>query len=376
MTKIIANYLPQYHCIPENDKWWGKGFTDWIAVQKAVPLYKGHDQPRVPMDHHYYRLDDVDEIRRQVRLSREYGIDGFGIYHYWFNSDMHLLDKPPILIRDNKDIDIQYCFIWDNASWKRTWSNLKSGNDWAPMYDENSKLQAGENGELAAFRYGDEKDWKVHFDYLLSFFRDDRYIKIQGKPVFCIFNQNNSPELLTRMKDYWGNLAKQNGFPGIYLIGRRNRFGINPIGNEILYEPEWNGWTWKNQISRVLLKIQKEMHIKVLHRPFIYNYDDVWKRIIKDAKKCSSEDVFLSGFVSYDDSPRRGKKARIIRGSTPAKFGQYMKELIEISNTNEKELLFVTAWNEWGEGAYLEPDEANGYAYLEALKRAKDSCLG
>ena len=138
-VKVIANYLPQYHTIPENDKWWGKGFTDWIAVKATEPAYEGHNQPRVPLNENYYSLDCADSIRWQASLAREYGIYGFGIYHYWFSSNQQLLQKPAELLLQNKDIDINFMFIWDNLTWKRTWSKLSRGLDWAPNYDKSTE---------------------------------------------------------------------------------------------------------------------------------------------------------------------------------------------------------------------------------------------
>ncbi|MBQ0066894.1 MAG: glycoside hydrolase family 99-like domain-containing protein, partial [Phascolarctobacterium sp.] len=138
-VKVIANYLPQYHRIPENDMWWGEGYTDWVATKNAKPLFEGHRQPRIPLDNNYYDLSDVNTIRWQAQLARKYGVYGFGIYHYWFNSNMQLLQKPAELLLKNKDIDINFMFIWDNSSWIRSWSNIKECNDWAPKFDREQK---------------------------------------------------------------------------------------------------------------------------------------------------------------------------------------------------------------------------------------------
>ena len=174
-VKIIANYLPQYHQIPENDKWWGKGFTDWIAVKKSTPLYDKHRQPKVPLNENYYDLSEVENIRWQAKLAKEYGIYGFGIYHYWFSSEMQLLQKPSELLLENQDIDIHFMFIWDNFTWKRTWSKLANGAAYAPAFDGEVKEETNQdNGILAELKYGNEEDWKIHFDYLLKFFKDDR----------------------------------------------------------------------------------------------------------------------------------------------------------------------------------------------------------
>ena len=155
-VKVIANYLPQYHSIPENDAWWGKGYTDWVAVKKSTPLYEGHNQPRIPYNNNYYSLDDLDTVKWQAEIARKYGVYGFGIYHYWFNSQMHLLDKPVLILEENKDIDINYMFIWDNSTWKRTWSNVDFSNDWAPLYEnEGSQINKQGTGILAELIYGE-----------------------------------------------------------------------------------------------------------------------------------------------------------------------------------------------------------------------------
>ena len=161
--KVIANYLPQYHVIPENNEWWGEGFTDWIAVKKANPLFSGHKQPRIPLNKHYYSLDNAQELRWQADLANKYGVYGFGIYHYWFSSDMNLLSTPAELILSNRDIKINFMFIWDNGSWIRTWSNVRYANTWAPKFDD-IKENNGKNGVLAELQYGDEKQWKIQFE--------------------------------------------------------------------------------------------------------------------------------------------------------------------------------------------------------------------
>lgn len=358
--------MPQYHIIPENSKWWGEGFTDWQAVKKSVPLFLGHKQPRVPLNRHYYYLDDVDEIKWQAKIAQKYGVYGFGIYHYWFSSDLHLLEKPAELIRDHKDIDIHYMFIWDNTSWIRTWKNVRHGNAWAPNYDDVS--DKNDDGILAELKYGSEEDWRKHFLYLIDFFQDDRYIKIENKPVFSIFKPDNDNGTIKMMINYWNKIAVEYGFDGIVCITKENWKYKDNSDYQMKYAPFninslWSGL--KNKMNYLLAK--------KLNKIDSYDYDKLWNDILIDANKAQNK-TFLSGFVDYDDSPRRGHSAKIVHGATPDKFGYYMKKLINISKKQNKEYVFVTAWNEWGEGAYLEPDEMNGYAYLEALKAALDEC--
>lgn len=370
-TKIIANYLPQYHSIPENDNWWGEGYTDWVAVKKSVPLYDGHLQPKVPLSNNYYQLNNIEVIRWQAEIAKKYGIDGFGIYHYWFDDNLHLLDKPVKLLYQNKDIDLEYMFIWDNSSWVRSWSNVKMSNDWAPIHEE--KVDKQGRGILAELVYGDKSSWKKHFDYLLPFFKDSRYIKLDNKPVFAIYNQNNQSEILAEMCNYWNELAIDNGFSGVYIIGKVNNQKINITENRFLYQPEWNGWVGHNVVQKIWIKLKNVFFIKIIKQPLIYDYDKIWKKILETAEKFNSQNIYFSGFVNYDDTPRRGRKGKIVKNSSPQKFERYIRKLIQLSIKSNNPLVFITAWNEWGEGAYLEPDEEHGYSYLESLKKAIES---
>lgn len=365
MTKIIAMYLPQYYETKENNLWWGEGYTDWKAVKNANSLFPGHRQPRVPVDDYYYDLSNVEDIRKQAKLASDYGIYGFGIYHYWFSSKQNLLTTPPRLLNEDNGINIHYFFTWDNGSWKRTWSNVKFSNSWAPLYENNVNGNGPEI--LAKLDYGNENDWKAHFDYLLPFFTDDRYIKIAGKPLFGVFNQDNEPEILKKMFDYWNILANQNGFPGVCILGRSNQSKINIAEYQFDYEPCTHGWIGKSKAQRAFYKLWDKLRIEVglLKK---YDYSRIWNRIIKDV---SNDNHYLPGaFVRYDDTPRRGRKSSIVIGEKPELFEKYMRKLIKLSTNKGKEFIFLTAWNEWGEGAYLEPDKEDNYRYLEALKRS------
>lgn len=364
--KVIANYLPQFHRIPENDKWWGEGFTDWKSAQDAKPLFNGHCQPRVPKDNFYYDLSKKEDIEWQVNLANKHGVYGFGIYHYWFNNDMKLLETPSEIIRDNPEIDTHYMFIWDNTSWTRTWTNKRFANNWV-IQEKSDVEDQTDNGMLAELIYGEEDDWANHFNYLLTFFKDERYIKIDNKPVFAIFNQNNQPDVLRKMVLHWDKLAKENGFAGIYVLGKKNYQNINISDYQVNYEPAQSALQPDNIVKKVYFKLREKFNKN--RRPNYYNYDSVWKSIIKKAKNNLNPNEFYSAFVDFDDSPRRGINGRIMKGATPEKFEKYFEELLKVSKEQNREYVFLTAWNEWGEGAYLEPDELNGSAYLEAVER-------
>lgn len=363
-VKLLAMYLPQFHAIPENDEFWGKGFSDWVTVKKARPLFKGHEQPKIPLDNRYYDLSKVENIRWQAEIAKNYGIDGFGIYHYWFNNDKNLLTKPAEILLDNRDIDIGFFFAWDNTSWKRSWSNVKGGNAWAPLMDGGVKPNAPEI--LVQYILGDETDWLNHYNYLKKFFKDNRYIKKDNQPIFSIYHYDENIE---RMCNYWNSLAKEDGFAGICFIFRfDDGKNIPDERNVFKYEPNYSGWRKLSFLEKSLNKIKKIIQKSgSLNR---YNYDVIWKKILKNAKKCTRDNMYHGGFVSYDDTPRRGKRGIVVENASAEKLKRYLTELMKISSEQKKEFVFLTAWNEWGEGAYVEPDCSHGYEFADAIKQS------
>lgn len=359
-TKLIAWYLPQYHCIPENDEFWGKGFTDWVTVQNAQPLFKGHQQPKIPLNNYYYDLSIKKDIVWQTKLANKFGIYGLGIYHYWFNNEKNILTKPVEIINRNQDIAIRYFLAWDNASWIRSWSALE-GNVWTSA---TIKHDDKDNGILIPYILGNENDWENHYRHLLPYFKDDRYIKIDNKPVFVILQHD---ENIKKMSNYWNLLSQRDGFNGIFFIFKNKRWykwGKDEF--RFNYEPHFDGWenptTWERRFSKLtrMLNLPRNENY--------YNYDTIWKKIIDNAET-SSQKEFLGAFVGFDDSPRRSKNGRVVKGATPEKFKKYLSKLIDISEQQNKEYVFITAWNEWGEGAFLEPDNINGFDYLNAIAK-------
>ena len=367
--KIYTWYLPQFHCIPENDAFWGKGFTDWETVKRAKPLYKNHHQPKVPLDGEYYDLSKVEAIKAQARMARENGVAGFGIYHYWFNTEKNLLTRPAEIILENPDIDIEYFFAWDNASWKRSWSNVY-GNDWAPVADQGIQHRSG-SGILIPYILGDKPEWEIHFNALKPYFADPRYLKEANKPVFVILQYDAE---IAKMCEYWDELAKKEGYAGmsfIYKFSEQTR-SLRET-RRFVYEPIFSGWS---SLPKIKLIWDKLLRILFQHNNMhVYTYDAVWKRILRNAQKNSDSSVLFGGFVGYDDTPRRGLRGTLVRGASPAKFEKYMRQLIDLCARQGKPWLFLTAWNEWGEGAYLEPDNEFGGQYLDVVKRLTNTKL-
>ncbi len=370
--KIIAFYLPQFHNIPENNKWWGDGFTEWVNVKKARPLYNGHDQPKVPLDNNYYNLLDDKTKLWQAELAKKYGIYGFCYYHYWFNGKL-LLEKPMEQMLKNKDIDLPFCISWANEPWTKAWVN------------EERKV-------LIPQFYGDKKEWKEHFDYLLPFFLDDRYIKVDGKPLFIIYRAGVIARL-PDMLDYFTELAKENGLKGLAFAYQSNdldrekncddsRFDVNiefqPIYamNDLKAKKFPKLRAFRRQLAKSiegktgidLLRYGKKGLSKIMNMNQV-SYDKVWNTILN--RKPSSEKNVPGAYAGWDNSPRHGTRATIHTGRTPQKFQNYLsKQIKKAKEIYHKDMIFMYAWNEWAEGGYLEPDERSGYQYLEAVKNA------
>jgi len=395
-TRFIAFYLPQYHRIPENDKWWGKGFTDWMNVKKAKPLFKDHYQPRVPLNDNYYNLLNKKTLIWQADLAKKYGIYGFCFYHYWFTGKK-LLEKPAELFLKSKDIDIPFCFSWANHHWNKGWDGQ-------------------ENEILIKQEYGDEKDWNKHFNYLLDFFKDKRYIKIDNRPIIVIY-ESYSIKNIDKWIGLWDKLAKKNGFDGIYFIenfnGRQGKTFSNLSKGVIEFEPTHEIFLSSSNvkylisqksplifritffIKKIVLKfipvhkipyfdriyslkryLDKKINSLFLSSNRIENkidYDLVWKNIINRKRSIKGKKPYLGAFIDWDNTPRKKRLGLVFNGATPHKFREYLAIQLNKAKKYNSEFIFINAWNEWAEGAYLEPDKKWGYGYLEAIRDVESS---
>ena len=349
--KIISMYLPQFHIVEENERWWGKGFTEWTTVKRAKSLFMGHEQPRVPFRENYYDLRDVNTLKWQADLMHTYGVDAQCMYHYWFKDGRKILEKPAELLLENTAINMPYCFCWANETWARTWSAVGDKNSWAPTFENEESDR--DDGILLEQEYGEEKDWRKHFEYLLPFFRDERYVKVDGKPLFVIY-KTALVHCLEEMAAKWNEWAGEEGFSGIYLIGANVGQESVPCLDKVLYhEP---GCTLADRYS--------------VGRELCLDYSALCKNSL--LYKGRHKNCIYGGFVGFDDTPRRGSGGLAVVRSTPELFRDYLMELISKNASLGNDLIFLNAWNEWGEGMYLEPDEKNGYEYLEALAYAKE----
>lgn len=355
MTRIIALYLPQFHEIPENNEWWGNGHTEWTSCKRAVPLFRNHYQPRIPLDSKYYNLTDPKVLEWQSRIAIENGIDAFCYYHYWFNGKL-LLEKPTELMLKNPNIKMPFCFSWANHSWTNA-------------------LRKKERNILIKQKYGDKTDWINHFNYLLPFFKDERYIKVSEKPIIIIYDAANIP-CWDEMKDVWENLAKENGLKGLYYIStlklkQDKLFAIeHKFDAQFEYQPRYSIGMGRNSLYTIQYNIRRLINRDIIKRVFKAKYKNVWKKIIKE-KHTGDIKTFLGAYVDWDTSARWGKQGEVHMGANPETFMKYLSIQMEKSVKACNEFLFVTAWNEWSEGAYLEPDERWEYGYLNAIKNVK-----
>ena len=343
--KVLALHLPQYHSIPENDEWWGKGFTDWDNVKKGKPLFSGHNQPIIPLNNNYYDMTDPVTFQNQASLARDFGVYGFIYYHYWFNGKL-LLEKPCEILLKHQEIHNHFCFCWANETWARTWDGH-------------------ETDILIKQEYGGKSDWDKHIDYLLPFFRDERYIKVNDKPMMCFYSCCRI-EKFNEMIDYWNEKLQQAGFGGMHVVEFINSFnkGNHDINSDVVaeYEPLCTSKYYISPVKKAMRIINKKFGLI----DFL-SYDYIWKRLISKNHDYGKP-IYRSCFVNFDNSARKGKKALIMKGGSPAKFGMYFKELINDRHRNyDDEFVIINAWNEWAEGAILEPTEQNGFGYLEAI---------
>ena len=357
--KIIAFYLPQFYSFPENDKWWGKGFTEWTNTRKAIAQFKGHYQPRVPFNKNYYNLTEKKNIEWQVKLAKENGVYGFCFYHYWFKGGKQLLEKPVELFLNNADLDIPFCLSWANEPWTRSWDGANKA-------------------VIMPQEYGEESEWKQHFEYLLPYFKDKRYLRIDGKPVFVFYRPEIFPEL-DKMIRFWNTLAKNSGFEGLTWMIQGPQWCADVsndselIDYKIMYEPGFTGNISDKDVgfsflmSRYFTKIRRKLdpHNNINKMSYRAYAKNIINRIPPSEK-------YIPGFFpDWDNTARRGSDANVFLGSTPDVFRENLIKLIERTKEDyKKDIIFINAWNEWAEGCYLEPDEKFGDGYLRAIKDA------
>jgi len=342
--KAIALYLPQFHEIPENNEWWGKGFTEWVNTRKSKPRFEGHYQPREPhADIGYYSLDNADTIRNQAKLAKKHGIFGFCIYYYWF-SGKKLLETPIELIFNSKDIDINYCLCWANENWSRAWDG------------QNNNVLIGQN-------YSSDNDVRFIED-LKKYIEDKRYIRIDSKPLISVYRIYNLPDPANTIRT-WRKWCRDNGIGEICIAAFRSceyadKFGkIDEIDYEVEFVPHGLYFPAADKIPSA----------------YCYDYRKAADYIIKGngiAEK-QKKPVFRSVMFGWDNSSRRAVDYSIWAGFSIKKYYEWVRYCVRYTRRNfdaDKRFIFINAWNEWAEGTYLEPDVKFGYTNINTTSKA------
>jgi hypothetical protein len=354
--RLIAFYLPQFYPTKENDEWWQKGFTEWTNVGNAKPLFRGHYQPRVPADLGYYDLR-VPEVReQQAELAKEAGIEGFCYWHYWF-AGRRLLDKVFNEVVETSKPDFPFCLCWANHSWyQKTWDPTKP-----------DRL-------LIEQTYPGEKDYIDHFNAMLPAFKDERYIKVNGKLLYGIYSPMDIPDF-KMFKSIWNDLAKQSGLGGFVFFGFT--YQENAVDELLGLGYDYVSVDYLTHIfdqSSFVKKAVKKLKRYIDSKPNkVYSYDDYAEALLNsfDANK----NIWPTLLPNYDHSPRSANRGIILHDFSPEKWKQLCKQVFDkCKNRNiEENLVFVKAWNEWGEGNYMEPDLRFGKGFITKTKEALDT---
>lgn len=359
-VRAIAFFLPQFHPVPENDAWWGKGFTEWTNVAKAKPLFKGHYQPHVPADLGFYDLRLPEARAAQAELAREHGMGGFCYYHYWF-AGRRLLERPVDEIIVSGEPDFPYCLCWANQTWTGIWHG-------AP------------NRILVEQTYPGEDDHRRHFDALVPAFTDRRYLRVDGRPIFVVYSPDELPDS-ARFADLWRSLAQRAGLPGLYLIGEHRsstwdpaRIGFDarvdvrlPPRREVL-----QAWaSWRNPVRKLRYWWADRRNL-----PTIHHYANAMPYLVGEPTPGIRS--FPCVIPNWDNTPRSGANGLVLHGATPELFREQVRTALRYVSKHPpgERLVFVKSWNEWAEGNHLEPDLRDGRGYLEVMRDEMVAAIG
>ena len=354
--RLIAYYLPQYHPIPENDTWWGDGFTEWTNVTKALPLFKEHYQPHIPTDLAYYDLRNPEAREAQAQLARQAGIEGFCYWHYWF-AGKRLLERPLNEVLQSGKPDFPFCLGWANQSWTGIW------------HGQPERI-------LIEQTYPGDDDHRAHFNALLPAFSDSRYMQVDGRPIFLVFQPS---DLTPRAVELWRALAHSAGLAGLYLVGvvknAQEAAVISQAGFDACTISRTAGRGRNLPITqRVISKVlgarkAPAFYQKMFNRPFhVYQSRDLLPYIeIGDAHGL---DFFPCVMPGWDNTSRTGLNGVVWMNPSPGLFGEHLRQAIKRVEKSppESQIIIVKSWNEWAEGNYLEPERRFGHGYLEAIR--------
>jgi lipopolysaccharide biosynthesis protein len=350
-ARLVAMHLPQFHPIPENDEWWGRGFTEWTNVASARPLFKGHYQPHVPADLGFYDLRLADTREAQATLARSYGISGFCYYHYWFEG-RRLLERPFEDVLRLGRPDFPFCLCWANETWSRRW--------------------LGEERDILIEQTYSPEDDVRHARWLVRAFSDTRYLTVHGRPLFLIYRPRHLPQP-RRTTDTLRAACVKAGLPDPYLLGVDAHcpgFDARTVGfdDTMNFSPQLGVLRLALQDGLSGGRLLRNIGFRIVSGRFkLYDYEESWQTMV------AARPVFPtlpSVVVGWDNTPRRGREGVIFVNATPERFGRAVTEALNAVAVRhpEEQLVFLNARNEWAEGNHLEPDLRNGHAYLDVVK--------
>ncbi len=352
-TRLIAFYLPQFHPIPENDEWWGEGFTEWRNVSAAKPIFPGHHQPHVPAELGYYDLRQGETRIAQAELARQYGIEGFCYYHYWFNG-RRLLEHPLNELMNSGEPDFPFCICWANENWTRRWD--------------------GRDKEILMQQKYSEEDDRNHIRSLFPIFQDKRYIRINGKPLFLVYRTGDLPDP-ARTAEIWRDEARLAGIGELHLCRVESMDKSDPrlmgFDAAVEFAPDW--WNKGPELGTdsKLLEHAGPGIEKICETNYVHSYEDLADTMM--SKSIPDYQRYRCVTPTWDNWARMTKGANVFLGSTPEKYRNWLSRTITATNARlmgEERLVFINAWNEWAEGSHLEPDQKFGHGYLEATSQA------
>jgi hypothetical protein len=362
--RAIAFYLPQFHPIPENDAWWGKGFTEWTNVARAKPLFRGHVQPRVPADLGFYDLRVPETRAAQAEMARTCGVEGFCYWHYWF-AGRRLLQRPFEEVLGSGEPDFPFCLGWANHSWTGVWYG-------AP------------NRVLIEQTYPGMDDHERHFRCLASAFADPRYIRVDGKPLLMVFRPKELPDS-QRVFDLWRKLSDREGLGGLHVVAHldddEDGWGPLAAGYDAATVAKMKTIFSTRQLPLRQLALRHISRYRIT-RPFfqrrkrplhVVPYRVVAPRLVVEREL--PYEYYPCVVPNWDNTPRSGSQGSVLTGSTPALYQRHLQAAVDrvASLTPSRRIVFIKSWNEWAEGNYLEPDQVHGHAYLEATGRVLKS---
>ncbi len=363
--KVLAYYLPQFHPLPENDKWWGKGFTEWVNVAKAKPLFRHHYQPKIPADLGFYDLRLPESRDMQAEYAKQAGVSAFCYWHYWFGKGKRLMNFPFDEVLRLKRPNFPFCLAWANHSWyQKSWTS------------NNGIFNLSKSKLLIEQQYFGKEDYTNHFYEMLPAFQDDRYFKINNRPVMVIFNPLGGKKGMfspvTEFMDTWQALTQKEGLQPFFFIGHcytyedlklireMNFDAINFSMHHIVFPIHKDHSTL---FKHFLSGINSRIHIK----PTIIKYANAIKKM--DVNLWNEEKIYPTIIPNWDHTPRSGNFGRVFQDSTPELFSKHIDSIFKriINKAEENRIVFLKSWNEWGEGNYIEPDLKYGTQYIDVL---------